>query len=304
METPKISVIMPVWNGEAYLREAVESILAQTFRDFEFIILDDGSTDSTPAILERFRSADARVRLIRLDHEGIVIALNHGVKESRAKWIARMDCDDIAHPDRLARQWSAIQADPEIVLCHTNIRIIGEPRYVTPAGWFVQTPALLRLRLCFQCLIVHPTVMFCKSTFDACGGYVPAERHAEDFGLWGRLIGRGKVVGIPQVSLDFRVHGNSISKQKAETQEQVSRPIALLHCARFLGIGEQDALRANSILRGEPTHHALSEWFWLVLRVLPMAPIHSMEMWAWVASQTLRRSLLALSRRGSSVNPQ
>lgn len=301
IDSPKISVIMPVWNGETYLREAVESILQQTFTDFEFIILDDGSTDSSPEILDQYAHQDVRIRVIRLNHEGIVHALNRGVKESRAEWIARMDCDDIAHPDRLARQWAAIEAAPETVLCHTAIQIIGDPRYVTPAGRFVRSSALLRLRLCFQCMIVHPTVMFRKSTFEACGRYIPEERHAEDFGLWGRMVTLGKVAGVPEPSLQFRVHGNSISKQKAEAQEKVSRPIALRHCKSFFNLTEADSFRANSILRGEPTHRSLREWLWLITCVIPKASQHSLEMWAWVGSQSLRRIASRISSRPSSA---
>ena len=109
---------MPVWNGERHLREAVDSILNQTFPDFEFIILDDGSTDSTPEILQEYESKDARIKIIKLNHEGIVVALNRGVAEAKTDWIARMDCDDIAHPERIERQWTAIRKRQKTVLCH------------------------------------------------------------------------------------------------------------------------------------------------------------------------------------------
>ncbi len=115
---------MPGWNGETYLREAIDSILGQTFRDFEFLILDDGSTDSIPSIMAEYAKLDPRIRIIPLDHQGIVIALNRGVQEARADWNARMDCDDIARPEHFARQWEAAQAKPGAVLCHTQTRVI------------------------------------------------------------------------------------------------------------------------------------------------------------------------------------
>lgn len=285
---PLISVVMPVWNGERYLPEALDSILAQSFRDFEFIILDDGSTDRTPGILAAYAARDPRIRVVRLDHEGIVIALNRGVAEARARWIARMDADDIAHPERFARQWAAIQGNPDAILCHTYISIIGDPKFVTPAGRFVRSKALLALRLCFQCPIVHPTVMFRKDAFLECGGYLPEERHAEDFGLWGRFLMKGGVVGVPEASLDFRVHAASISKQKADTQEQLSQMIAARHCRHFMNLDEAHALRAYRAIQLEQVKNPLLEWTWFLSKCLPRMRWHSMEMWAWVASRSLQ----------------
>lgn len=286
--TPLISIIMPVWNGERYLAEAVRSILGQTFRDFEFIILDDGSTDRTPEILAEFAALDSRVRIIPLEHEGIVTALNRGVAESRARWIARMDADDVSHPERLARQWDAVGKNPQAVLCHTHINIIGDPAYVTKAGRFIRSHALIALRLCFQCPIVHPTVMFRKDSFLECGGYRQEERHAEDFALWGRMIAHGPVVGVPEPSLDFRVHGASISKQQASTQEALSQKISASHCAAFMNLGETDAVRAYRAIQGLFVARPVHEWAWFSITCLPRMRWHSLEMWAWAASHGLQ----------------
>lgn len=296
MQYPKISVVMPVWNGEAHLREAVESILSQTFGDFEFLILDDGSTDSTPAILEEYASRDPRVRIIPLDHQGIVIALNRGVEEARSDWIARMDCDDIAHPERLALQWQAVQGNPKVVLCHTQIRIFGEDRYVTTTGRFIRSNALTILRLCFNCSIVHPTVMFHRNAFLACGGYLPEERHAEDFGLWGRLVGNGTIVGIPRPLLDFRVHHTSISKKKADVQIPLSLEIAKRHCRKFLHLDSNEATRAVTALRYHSTGSDLRDWFWLVCHCLPRLEQQSVELWIWAVKRSVFRVLYSLRK--------
>lgn len=293
---PKISVIMPVWNGETYLREAVESILGQSFRDFEFLILDDGSTDSTPAILAEYARRDPRIRIIPLDHQGIVIALNRGVDEARAEWIARMDSDDIARPERFARQWEVVQAKPTAILCHTQIRIIGEVPYVTPAGRFIRSEAMSLLRLCYQCPIVHPTVMFRKGAFLACGGYLPEERHAEDFGLWGRLLEQGNLVGIAEPLLDLRVHYASISKQKADVQIELSERIALRHCRQFMRLNEAEARRALDALRFHRSANRLRDWIWLVFHCLPRLREQSLELWIWAAQATVRRFTSALRR--------
>lgn len=295
-ESPLISIIMPVWNGEMYLEDAVQSILAQTFRDFEFIILDDGSTDRTPEILKEFSSRDSRIRVIRLAHEGIVTALNRGVAESRARWIARMDADDLSHPERLARQWDAIGKNPQAVLCHTHINIIGDPAYVTKAGRFIRTQALIALRLCFQCPIVHPTVMFRKDAFLEYGGYLQEERHAEDFALWGRMIAHGPIIGVAEPSLDFRVHGSSISKQQANTQEALSQKISAEHCSQFMNLDQARAVRAYRAIQGTYASHPMREWLWFLLNCLPKMRWQSLEMWAWAASHSIQILKLCKNR--------
>ena len=113
-DAPLISVLMPVWNGEEYLRESIDSILGQTFSNFEFIVIDDGSTDSTPEILRSYQ--DPRLRIFRLEHAGIVSALNFGVDQAQTGWIARQDADDVSDPRRLEFQWREVNACPDATL--------------------------------------------------------------------------------------------------------------------------------------------------------------------------------------------
>lgn len=291
---PHISVIMPVWNGASHLRTAIESILNQTERNFEFLIIDDGSTDDTVRIIESYR--DPRIRLIQQEHEGIVVALNRGVAESRSEWIARMDADDISYPERFEKQLSLVRDHPSAVLCHTQIRIIGEERYITPAGRFVRSEALIQLRLCYQSPIVHPTAMFRKDAFLACGGYLAGERHAEDYGLWGRLIQQGTVVGVAAPMLDFRVHQASISKQKLDFQMKLSLEISARHCRDFMRLGPAEATRALAALRYMRTGSSLGDWFWLVFHGLPRLKKQSAELWVWAFQKSLVRVLYSLGR--------
>lgn len=280
---------MPVWNGEVHLREAIDSILAQTFRDFEFIILDDGSTDATPSILEEYQKRDPRIRIIQLTHEGIVVALNRGVQEAKAEWIARMDCDDVAHPMRFEKQLACIAQNSNAVLCHTSVLHIGETHLIRGAGHFMRSKALLALRLCHHSPIIHPTVMFRKSIFNKIGGYLPEERHAEDYGLWGRMLENGDVVGVPEALLHYRVHSNSISKKQSETQETLTQIIAKRHSASFAGLSESDAMKTYWILRGDQKEHPIRNWFWFLFFCAPKFKWQSLEMWLWLGSQTLRR---------------
>ena len=130
--------------------------------------------------------------------------------------------------------------------------------------------------------------MFKKSAFLACGQYVAAERHAEDYSLWGRMLLSGGVVGIPEPLLDFRVHGASISKQMAETQDALSRKIAVRHCMQFMDLDEQTATRANEALRGDRCIYPLKEWLWFLCKCLPRMRWHSLEMGAWIVSRTIQ----------------
>jgi len=285
----QLSVVMPVWNGERYLAEAVESILSQTLQTFEFLILDDGSTDSTPDILRAFANRDSRIRLIQLNHEGIVVALNCGIAEAKSNWIARMDCDDIAHPDRLKKQIRAITSHPGSVLCHTGIRQIGEPALMAIQPRFSRTKAFLAARLCFQCPIIHPSVIFSKSAFLQAGGFRESERHAEDYALWGRLLSLGDFVGLPEPLLNFRVHGGSISKKKADVQGRLTSEIARRHCRQFMGLTDSDAVRAHDAIRSSRLGNGFGEWLWFLSNCLPRLRWQSAEMWAWAASQTMRR---------------
>lgn len=293
MSSPAISIVMPVWNAQVHLNEAVESILAQTFRDFEFLIVDDGSTDRTPEILAHHAAKDSRIRVIRLTHGGIVQALNKGVAEASAEWIARMDGDDVSHPTRLEKQWLAIQRNPAAIFCHCHTRIIGDPNLVTHAGHFIRTKALLALRLCFQCPIVHPTVIYHKQTFLECGGYEPFEEYAEDYGLWGRLLMKGEVVGVAEPLLDFRVHQASVSKQMSYEQQRITECVTLRHCGWFMDLDEEAAARAYRVFHWDLCPRPVLDLFWFLFRCLPRMRWQSLEMWAWAAKFSIRRLIQA-----------
>lgn len=283
---PAISVLMPVWNGEKYLAEAVESILSQSFGDFELIVVDDGSTDSTPAILSRY--PDERLRVFRLDHAGIVSALNFGIAQARAPWIARQDADDISLPGRLESQWRAVAKNPSAVLCCTGIEIFGEGAAGVGTNRVPKTKALTALRLCFQSPIVHSTVLYKKEAVLAAGGYHPEERHAEDYSLWGRLIERGDFVGLPEKLLKFRVHAASVSKQNQEVQLALTRKIAISHCQRFMNLTVSEAERAHAALSVARVRKDWKDWLWFLRHCAPRLQWKSAEMCAWLLLQTLR----------------
>lgn len=278
---PKISVVMPVWNGEKYIREAIDSILNQTYGDFEFIIIDDGSTDQTIEIIDSYD--DSRIRLFKRDHEGIVSALNFGVGQARAEWIARQDADDVSLPERFKRQMRLLK-NSEAVLCYGACEMIG-----TPSGgrtpYVARTKALLSLQMCIRCPIVHTSVLFSKTTFLKAGGYLEEERHAEDFGLWGRMLKQGNTIGIRQPIVLFREHAESISKQKADVQAAIAEKLCVQHCQQFCGLdAASGADTAAGLKSTEPT-----VWLKSCLKFIRQAKLFNFELGAWCLSQTLRR---------------
>lgn len=277
---------MPVWNGERYLRAAVDSILNQTMDDFELLVIDDGSADSTPDILRSY--ADPRLHVHRLDHAGIVVALNHGLTHARAEWIARLDADDISQPHRLQRQWQALARKPGAVLCHSGVDFFGEGAAAAGRSRRPGSRSFTALKLCYQCPIVHSTVLFHRPTALAAGGYLPEERHAEDFSLWGRMLERGEFIGLQDRLVKFRVHSQSVSQQNLEVQRALARKIGCAHCQRFMSLSEADARRANAVLLTPPRERARGDWMWFVTRCAPRLRWWSWETAMWLASQSAR----------------
>src|SRR5690606_31270019 len=178
---PKVSVLLPVHNAEAYVSEAVESILRQSFDCFELICIDDGSTDQSYELLKHYSAQDSRVRVFRNKHAGLVAALNEGLRLCRAPLVARMDADDIATPERLARQYRRFELDPGMWVLGTaeeRIDEVGRPRGRPPV--ITGCDAVARA-LREKCVIRHPTVMMRREPILAIGGYRAAYKHAEDY---------------------------------------------------------------------------------------------------------------------------
>jgi glycosyltransferase involved in cell wall biosynthesis len=296
---PKLSVVLPVWNGEKYIAEAVESVLRQTFAHFELLVIDDGSTDATAAILASYD--DPRIKIHRLAHGGIVQALNFGVAQSQAEWIARQDADDRSLPERFAMQWQALQEHKNAVLTFTDAALIGEWKSRLGRARFPRTKAFIALRLCYQSPIIHSTVVFRKDAFRQAGGYRPEERHAEDYALWGRMLELGEFVPVPQPLLEFRVHPASVSKHNLETQHSLTTQIASENTRRFMGLEERDARRAFETLVVPPEKRPLREWFWFATHCLPKLRWKSAEVYGWAAWQTVR-NVIPLKRTGVSLS--
>lgn len=215
----KVSVLMPVYNGGPYLCEAVEGILHQTFSDFEFIVVDDGSTDATPEILDGY--GDDRLIRLRFEHnQGYVHALNEGLKIARGELIARQDADDISLPERLAAQVELLDRQPEIVLVGSAYYVINESgdhlkQYCPPPS-----DTAIRWQMLFQNSFVHTSVMFRADVIRKEGlRYDPRLVPSEDYGLWSQLLGYGQGANIETPLVKHRVHVCQVSKIGAERQK-------------------------------------------------------------------------------------
>lgn len=216
---PLISVLMPVYNAERYVAEAVESILGQTFTDFEFLIVDDGSTDGSLAILRRYAEQDNRIRLISRPNTGLVIALNEMLGKARADLIARMDADDIAMPGRFAAQVAFLRDHPEVVCVGGRQQIIdasGRPLWVYHPP--ESDPEIQEVALSGRCPINHPSAMMRREAVLEVGGYREEMMPAEDLDLWLRLGERGQLANLPQVVLKYREHDRSVSAVRQHQQ--------------------------------------------------------------------------------------
>jgi len=209
MKRPRISVVLPFFNAETTLAPAVESIRRQTYEDWELILFDDGSQDLSAEVAEGLARADARLRLIRSDHVGIVEALARGCAESRGEYIARMDADDVSYPDRLDRQLAECAKDPRVGLCGTQVRTTGgavgygRRRYDRWINSLVTHEDMVR-ELFVECPIPHPAFFMPRKAYEAVGGY---RDHGwpEDYDLCMRMFLKGRrLAKVAAPLLDWR----------------------------------------------------------------------------------------------------
>ncbi len=191
MSTSEISVIFPAYNAEKYISEAIESILSQTFHDFELIIVDDGSTDNTRSIIEKFSKKDSRIRpLFNEKNLGVVESLNRAIDISKGKYIARMDHDDISLPERLATQIRFFEEHPEIAAVGSNVILIDDKGDTIGIRRLPETPEEIGKFLVLGNQLVHPTVMLRREVFGVVGKYKKV-LHAEDYHLWIEMVKKG-----------------------------------------------------------------------------------------------------------------
>jgi glycosyltransferase involved in cell wall biosynthesis len=233
---PKISVLISVLNGEKYLAQAIESILSQTFGEFEFLIMDDGSTDSTPSILAHYAQQDNRIRLFRhATRQGVASSSNELLELARCDWIARLDADDIALPHRLQAQWTFVQTHPKTVLLGGGIQHIDEHGKLLPHIWIpYDGTARSAWELCFANNFPHSATFYRRDVALQVGGY-EIRRFGEEYRLWVRCIGKGELHTLQQVVTHYRIHQQSATALDIQENEQVGEMFALTRLRGLLG---------------------------------------------------------------------
>ncbi|QQS26905.1 glycosyltransferase [bacterium] len=214
---PLVSVVMSVYNGEKYLREAIDSILNQIFTDFEFIIINDGSTDDTLKIIKDYK--DPRIVLISRKNKGLVASLNEGIKKARGKYIARMDADDISLPERFEKQVEYLEGHPEIDLVASQIQTFYNNRDELIVYKPITSYEIYYL-LGAGSIIAHPSVIMRKNAVKKTGLYKQAMWPAEDYDLWSRIVNKSNAHNLPEVLLRYRINSQGISDTNKELQNQ------------------------------------------------------------------------------------
>lgn len=278
---PAVSVLMTVFNGHRYLNAAVDGILNQTFGDFEFVILDDGSQDESPGILQDYAKQDARIRVMTGPNRGLTKALNVGLKEVRGKYVARMDCDDVSLPRRLEKQVQFLDEHPEHVVVGSRCMLIDpegypicEKRDIVPTHEQIDRE-LMRLGW----PIVHPSVMMRTDAVRRIGGYDERFRTNQDHDLFLRLAEIGRLENLSEILLLYRQHFESVGFTKGESQAHTV--VEIVH----------EAHRR----RGLPFPEYHPEM------VQPLRPLEHRRNWSWWALRagnlgTARRHAFALVR--------
>ncbi|MEO6848712.1 MAG: glycosyltransferase [Chthoniobacterales bacterium] len=238
IDAPFVTVLMPVFNAEKFLRQSITSVLHQEFSDFELLIVDDGSTDDSLKIAREF--TDPRVQLLPLPaNVGFVEALNQGLAKARAPWIARQDADDLSRFDRLQEQVNRAMENPEADFLYSDAHLINNSGIFCGMLHAPENEKLLRWDLCFRNAIPHSSVMFRHDkVFDNLKGY-KRDNVSADYDLWTRLLANGRAVKCEGALVSYRQHAKSIMGTENDAVDKVSsaplREIMGQNISRFAG---------------------------------------------------------------------
>ncbi|MGI6387384.1 MAG: glycosyltransferase family 2 protein [Desulfomonilia bacterium] len=259
---PLITVLMSVYNGESFLAEAIDSILSQTFTDLEFLIIDDGSTDSSPSILVNYAQKDCRIRIIRNPTNiGLTKSLNEGLDLAQGQYIARMDADEVSLPDRLEKQFLFMQNRPEIGVCGTNYFANGAT---------IKLPCdheEIACGLIWNNTLAHPTTIFRRSVVIKNNlRYDERYCYAQDYAFWFRCAKNTRLANLPEPLLVRREHANQISTSSSNEQALAARRIRE-HIVRELGVAPtkselklHDKISSELYECGKPYVKSASTW--------------------------------------------
>ena len=239
MHSPIMSVVMSIFNGQAFLPEAVGSILNQTFREFEFVIIDDGSTDGTAGALSSYARRDGRIRVVRHENKGRAESLNVGIELARGKYIARMDADDISPPERLRMQIDFMERRPDVGLLGGAIELISSKGTVIDTRRPPLEDSEIRSSM-LRYNPYHPAVVMRREITLAAGGYRRALLDADDYDMYLRIGERSQLANLDQVVLQYRLHPQQVSIKNM--RQQTLCVLAARRAAELRRRGDPDPL--------------------------------------------------------------
>jgi glycosyltransferase involved in cell wall biosynthesis len=228
MKAPAITVLMPVFNAEKYLGEAINSILSQTFQDFEFLIIDDGSTDQSVSIIRSYTDPRIKVHL-NVENRGITETLNRGLHIASCELVARMDSDDISHPDRLKKQYDYMMKDPDCALLSTWCNVVSEDKKFVRLERYRSN--FYYYNLTFECWMYHPTIMFRKSAVQKVGSY--SMPYSEDYDLFWKISRRFKIWNLTEPLLDYRLSPTSLNTVMKRVEYDVANEKNVIRNIRY-----------------------------------------------------------------------
>jgi glycosyltransferase involved in cell wall biosynthesis len=246
MSVPALTVLLPVYNGERFLPEAIESILGQSFSDFEFIVINDGSRDRSGDIISRYAKRDRRIRVFEQDNRGLVATLNRGIELARAPLIARMDADDISLPRRFELQLERFATQAKLAVVGGFVNIVDQAGRFVRLGDYPVGGEELRRFLLDGAPLAHPTVIMRRNVLATVGGYRGIYQHAEDYDLWLRIHSAGyEIENVPSPVLNYRQHVESVSLRHSRQQRLATLVARLAYRARAAGLPDPtDAIDA------------------------------------------------------------
>lgn len=251
VEHPLVSVVMGVYNGEKVLKPSIASILNQQDVAFEFIVVNDGSTDGTGEILADYRRRDTRLRVIDQENQGLTRALIRGCREAQGRYIVRQDGDDLSVPGRLAVLAGFMEQQQEVVLAFSWIRCVapdGEVMHLLRSTATIDE-LTRKLREEMSGIPAHGSVILCRDAYEQAGGYRPEFYYAQDCDLWLRMAPLGKVGCVPGYLYDLCYSMESISASRRELQSQFCELAQGCYQARQKGVSETDLLVRAAELR-------------------------------------------------------
>lgn len=221
--TPRVSVLMPVYNAGRYLRQAVDSILDQTYSDFELIAINDGSTDGSGKILDNYAAIDSRVRVVHQKNQGLVASLNHAIELSRGEYLARQDGDDISFPSRFEQQVKVLDSDPEVVLVSGGFEVFDKDDEFLYREVLTADNQDIKRAMYLRNPIGHGSVLFRREAGISAGLYSGDHGPTEDYELWSRLAKIGKFAAVEQAVYHWRVNPTGITSTSSKRMIEIMK---------------------------------------------------------------------------------